>query len=281
MSSATSRARSPGSRSPRTSCDAFLGVPHHLSHAEHLLGSGRAFRAGRCPDSHVPLSERSCKGPLHGCRKSDLRWGSLIRGAVRSQACDVFATLGNVLEWYDFTERDGVTSILATFAVGFAARPLGAFVLGPFIDRKGHKWVMLLMASGSLLIGLAPGYAVAGSPGAVVIGIRRLAQGFSGSGEFGSSAVFLVEWAHRGRRGFFGSFHQVATYGGPLLGVLVTALGPTAMHDWGWRVPFVLGALLAVVALFLRRRLGRVSKVASSARRAGSAASGAGGTSHA
>ncbi|MCX5096865.1 MFS transporter [Streptomyces sp. NBC_00365] len=227
---------------------------------------------------HVPLSERSCKGPLHGCRKSDLRWGSLLRGAVRSQACDVFATLGNVLEWYDFTvygfpavhigatffpERDGVTSILATFAVfavGFAARPMGAFVLGPFIDRKGRKWVMLLMASGSLLIGLAPGYAVAGSLGAVVIVIRRLAQGFSADGEFGSSAVFLVEWAHREHRGFFGSFHQVATYGGLLLGVLVTAglsaaLGPTAMHDWSWRVLFVLGALLAVVALFLRRRI--------------------------
>lgn len=194
----------------------------------------------------------------------------------------VLATLGNVLEWYDFTvygflavhigatffpEQDGVTSILAAFAVfavGFVARPLGAFVLGPFIDRKGRKSVMLLsmllMASGSLLIGLAPGYAVAGSLGAVIIVIGRLAQGFSAGGEFGSSAVFLIEWAHRGRRGFFGSFHQVATYGGLLLGVLVTAgltgaLGSTAMRDWGWRVPFVLGALLAVVALFLRRRI--------------------------
>lgn len=194
----------------------------------------------------------------------------------------VLATLGNVLEWYDFTvygflavyigatffpDGDGVTAILATFAVfaaGFVARPLGALVLGPFIDRKGRKSVMLfsmiLMAAGSLLIGLAPGYAVAGSLGAVVIVIGRLAQGFSAGGEFGSSAVFLVEWAHQGRRGFFGSFHQVATYGGLLLGVLVTAglsstLGTDTMREWGWRIPFIIGAALAVVVLWLRRRV--------------------------
>jgi MFS transporter, MHS family, proline/betaine transporter len=194
----------------------------------------------------------------------------------------VLATLGNVLEWYDFTvygflavyigaaffpAGDGVTATLATFAVfgvGFVGRPLGSLVLGPVIDRKGRKSVMLLsmllMAAGSLLIGIAPGYAVAGALGAVVIVIGRLLQGLSAGGEFGSSAVFLVEWAHQGRRGFFGSFHQVATYGGLLLGVLVTAglssaLGTSAMHDWGWRIPFLLGALLAVVVLFLRRRM--------------------------
>ena len=191
-------------------------------------------------------------------------------------------TLGNLLEWYDFTvygflavyigatffpSNDPVTALMATFAVfavGFVGRPLGAFVLGPFIDRNGRKSVMLLsmllMATGSLLIGVAPGYAVAGAFGAVVIVIGRLMQGFSAGGEFGSSAVYLIEWAHNRRRGFFGSFHQVATYGGLLLGVLVTAglssaLGAHTMRDWGWRIPFIVGSLLAIVVLVLRRRL--------------------------
>ncbi|MBM9467771.1 MFS transporter [Nakamurella leprariae] len=194
----------------------------------------------------------------------------------------VLGTLGNVMEWYDFTVYgflaayiaanffpgdDPLAKLLAAFgiyAVGFVARPLGALVLGPLIDRRGRKSVMLLsmllMAAGSLLIGIAPTYATSGAFGAVVITVGRLMQGFSAGGEFGSSAVFLVEWANPRRRGLYGSFHQVATYGGLVLGaVLVAALtaavGTDSMREWVWRVPFLIGAVLAVIVLVLRRRV--------------------------
>jgi MHS family proline/betaine transporter-like MFS transporter len=192
------------------------------------------------------------------------------------------ATLGNVMEWYDFTVygflaiaisvnffpgSDPNAALLSTFAVfgvGFIARPVGAFILGPLVDSRGRKFVMLLsmlvMAAGSLLVGIAPTYAQIGilAPATIVLG--RLLQGFSAGGEFGSSAVFLVEWATPKRRGFFGSFHQVATYGGLLIGVIVVAaltsiLGAAQMQEWGWRIPFIFGALLAIVVLYLRRRV--------------------------
>lgn len=205
------------------------------------------------------------------------------RGTVPTlKRVTTLVTLGNVLEWYDFTiygflapyialtffpSEDPFAALLTTFAVfavGFVARPIGALVLGPLIDRKGRKAVMLvsmlLMAGGSLLIGVAPSYLVAGSLGAALVVVGRLAQGFSAGGEHGSSAIFLVEWAHEGRRGFFGSFHQIATYGGLLLGVLLTAgmtsiLGTSTMSEWAWRVPFILGAFLAVVVFIMRRSL--------------------------
>lgn len=193
------------------------------------------------------------------------------------------ATLGNVLEWYDFTvygflaayiavtffpSDDPIVSLLSAFAVfgvGFVARPLGSLVLGPLIDRKGRKSVMLvsmmIMATGSLLIGVAPGYLTAGAAGAVMVVLGRLLQGFSAGGEFGSSAVFLVEWAGPGRRGLFGAFHQIATFGGLIFGVLFVAaltavVGADDMAAWGWRIPFIVGAVLAVVVLILRRRIG-------------------------
>ena len=192
------------------------------------------------------------------------------------------ATLGNVMEWYDFTVygflaiaisvnffpgSDPNVALLSTFAVfgvGFVARPVGAFVMGPLVDSKGRKFVMLLsmllMAAGSLLVGIAPTYAQIGLLAPAIIVVGRLLQGFSAGGEFGSSAVFLVEWATPRRRGLFGSFHQVATYGGLLTGVLVVAvltsiLGGQQMQAWGWRIPFIFGAFLAIVVLYLRRKV--------------------------
>lgn len=191
-------------------------------------------------------------------------------------------TLGNVLEWYDFSvyavvaiylaanffpKQDAVAALLPTFAVfgaAFLARPLGALILGPMMDRKGRKSVMLvsmlLMAGGSILIGVTPGFATLGIFGAVLVVIGRLAQGFSTGGEFGSAAVFMSEWAPDGRRGFYVSFTQVATNGGLILGlgfasILTFILGPENMLAWGWRIPFLFGGLLAVLVFILRRHL--------------------------
>jgi MHS family proline/betaine transporter-like MFS transporter len=207
--------------------------------------------------------------------------GAAATPAQRRRAATL-ATLGNVLEWYDFTVygflaayiaatffpgEDRVASLLsafAVFAVGFIARPLGALILGPLVDKRGRKSVMLvsmmMMALGSLLVGVAPGYAVAGALGAGIVVLGRLLQGFSAGGEFGSSAVFLVEWADERKRGLYGSFHQIATYGGLIFGVFFVAvlssvLGPETMAAWGWRIPFLVGAALAIVVLVLRRRI--------------------------
>lgn len=202
-------------------------------------------------------------------------------GSKRRRAITL-ATLGNVMEWYDFViygflaaaigasffpSADPTTSLLATFAtfaIGFVARPVGALVLGPLSDRKGRKFVllisMMLMATGSLMIGISPTYQQIGIAAPLIVVLARLFQGFSAGGEFGSSAVFLIEWASPKRRGFYGSFHQVASYGGLLVGVLVvtlltTVLGSEQMQAWGWRIPFIAGSMLAIVVLYLRRRL--------------------------
>lgn len=195
----------------------------------------------------------------------------------------VLGTLGNVMEWYDFTVygflavyisvnffpgQDPIAALLSTlalFGVGFVARPIGALVLGPIADRRGRKFVMLLsmllMALGSLVIGVSPTYASIGFLAPAFILVGRLMQGFSAGGEFGSAAAYLTEWASKGRRGFFGSFHQIGAYGGLLLGLIVVAVttslaGSEAMTEWAWRVPFLLGSLLAVVVLLLRRGIG-------------------------
>ncbi|WP_236792194.1 MFS transporter [Amycolatopsis sp. GM8] len=192
------------------------------------------------------------------------------------------AAVGNVFEWFDFTvygffapqiaatffpSTNPLTGLLSTFLVfviGFLARPIGGLFFGRLVDRIGRKSVMLtsmlLMAAGALLIGIAPGYATAGALGGIVVVIGRLCQGLSAGGEQGSSGMFLVEWAGPGRRAFYGSFlNSVATTGvlmGALFGALLTTtLGKETVTAWAWRIPFFVGAALALVVLFLRRSL--------------------------
>lgn len=191
-------------------------------------------------------------------------------------------SVGNVFEWYDFVvygflaphiaatffpSTDPLVGLLSTFAVffiGFLSRPLGALLLGRLADRKGRKPVMLLsmllMSAGVLLIAIAPGYAVAGSFGTAVVILGRLCQGLSAGGEQGASGVFLVEWAGKSQRAFYGSFLNSAATTGVLLGALLTAvltsaLGAGAMSAWGWRIPFFFGAVLAVIVLISRRNI--------------------------
>jgi MFS family permease len=189
------------------------------------------------------------------------------------------AVVGNVLEWYDFAvygfmagiigraffpTGDSATELLASFGVfgvGFLARPLGGIVLGRIGDVKGRRTALLitlfLMATGTVLMGVAPTYAAVGVIGPATVVVARLLQGFSAGGEWGGSTAFIVEWAPEGRRGFFGSLQQCSVAGGLLLGsgaaaMMNTVLQPAAMDAWGWRVPFLLGGLLGPVGLWMR-----------------------------
>ncbi|HTF46565.1 MAG TPA: MFS transporter [Pseudonocardia sp.] len=203
----------------------------------------------------------------------------LVPGGRRS----VLATLvGNTLEWFDwqayaifsvffagqfFPKSHGVSALLGTlaiFAVGFFFRPLGGLLIAGYTDRAGRRGGLvlsvLLMAAGSLLIAISPTYAQVGVLAPVLLLIARILQGLSTGGEFAASASYLAEIAPPTRRGFVTSFFYVSNVLGTLLAtllgsVLIGALGAERMRDWGWRVPFIVGVLLALVALYLRARL--------------------------
>ena len=192
------------------------------------------------------------------------------------------AGIGNVLEWYDFTVYAYLASILgrkffdssnetaallatfAVFGVGFVARPLGGILIGMIGDRYGRKPTLLLtfllIAVSTGLIGVLPTFATIGLAAPILLVVARLLQGISAGGEWGGAASFLVEWAPPGHRGFFGSMHPCAITLGQLLGAGVTAalatgLGAEAMADWGWRVPFLLGAVIGPIGLLVRSRV--------------------------
>jgi len=189
------------------------------------------------------------------------------------------AGIGNVLEYYDFgvygflaaviarkffPGTDEVAALLAAFAafgVGFLARPLGAVVLGRLGDVRGRKSALvttiLLMAIGTVGIGLIPDYAAIGVLAPVLLVVCRVLQGLSAGGEWGNATAFIVEWAPEGRRGHLGSYSQVSIVGGVLMSSAVAALlntvfTPEQVDAWAWRLPFLLGAVLLPVGLWLR-----------------------------
>ncbi|WP_461788084.1 MFS transporter [Pedobacter sp.] len=192
-------------------------------------------------------------------------------------------SIGNLVEWYDwyayaafaiyfsgsfFPNGDQTAQLLNTagiFAVGFLMRPVGGWLFGSLADRIGRKKAMtlsvLLMSFGSLLIALTPTYQKIGVIAPVILLIARLLQGLSVGGEYGVSATYLSEMATSNRRGFYSSFQYVTLIGGQLsaLGVQLILqkfiLSEDALHAWGWRIPFVIGAALAIVALYLRKSL--------------------------
>jgi MHS family proline/betaine transporter-like MFS transporter len=192
------------------------------------------------------------------------------------------AVIGNVLEWYDFAvyayvavyiaknffpQGDPVTGLLATFltyGLGFLARPLGGIILGRVGDTHGRKTALLitiaLMAVGTVLIGILPTYPAIGVAAPLLLVVARLLQGFSAGGEWGSSTAYIVEWAPKGKRGFYGSFQQTSVVAGLLLGSGIAALFATIltteqMDSWGWRIPFLLGGILGPVGLWMRRTI--------------------------
>src|SRR5690242_15658824 len=202
--------------------------------------------------------------------------------AASARQVIVASLVGNVLEWYDFSlygyfavaigasffpADDPVSSTLAAFGVfaaGFLARPLGGVAFGHVGDRLGRKRALTasvaLMAVPTVLIGLLPTHARAGALAGLALVVLRLLQGLAAGGEFTTSVVYVVEHADAARRGRYGSWMMVGTTSGSLLGSAVgasmaTLLPPPALAAWGWRVPFLLGAAVAAVGLWLRRRL--------------------------
>ena len=153
-------------------------------------------------------------------------------------------------------------STFAVFAVGFFMRPVGGLLMGTVADRHGRRAALtvtiLLMGGSSLLVGLTPTYAAVGVLAPVVLVLARLLQGLSVGGEFAASTTFLVESAGPGRRGLFSSFQYVSTTAGQLVAsgiatLLVDTLSDGQMNGWGWRIPFVLGAVLSLVGFWIRQ----------------------------
>ncbi|MFI6293166.1 MFS transporter [Nonomuraea sp. NPDC050790] len=213
-------------------------------------------------------------------------------GIPRSRVRQLMAaSIGNVVEWYDWyayaalaayfsvqvfpkSAGDSLVPLLATygvFAVGFFMRPLGGLLVGSFADRFGRKAAMtftiVLMGAGSLMLAITPTYEAAGILAPIILTLARLIQGLSVGGEFAAATTFLVESAGPGRRGLFSSFQYVSTTIGQLLALglaagLGTMLAAADMNGWGWRVPFVIGALLSLVGLWIRKGADETSHVA-------------------
>ncbi|MDF7791467.1 MFS family transporter [Pantoea ananatis] len=198
----------------------------------------------------------------------------------------VGASSGNLVEWFDFyvysffslyfahiffPQGDTTTQLLQTagvFAAGFLMRPIGGWLFGYIGDRHGRKKSMLIsvcmMCFGSLVIACLPGYNSIGIAAPALLLLARMFQGLSVGGEYGTSATYMSEVALEGRKGFYASFQYVTLIGGQLAAVLTVVvlqfiLTDQELRTWGWRIPFFLGAALAVVALWLRRSLDETS----------------------
>jgi MHS family proline/betaine transporter-like MFS transporter len=190
--------------------------------------------------------------------------------------------IGNFVEWYDysvygffatviasqfFPSEDRVASLLATFAVfavAFFMRPVGAFVFGHYGDTIGRRNTLaaaiIMMGVATLMIGVLPSYAQIGVLAPILLVVARLLQGFSAGGEWSGSAAFMVEYAPENKRGLYGSWQQVSIVAGLLVGsgmggLLGTVLSEDALNAWGWRIPFILGMVVALVGLYLRLRV--------------------------
>ena len=192
------------------------------------------------------------------------------------------ASSGNLVEWYDFyayaftsiyfasaffPTGDSTSQLLGTagiFAVGFFMRPLGGWLFGWMADTHGRRTSIvisvLMMCAGSLLIAVMPTYTTIGAMAPMLLLFARLVQGLSVGGEYGTAATYMSEVASKGNRGFYSSFQYVTLIGGQLLALLVLVvlqapLTTDQLKAWGWRIPFVIGAVAALVAMYLRRSL--------------------------
>src|SRR6202795_1006343 len=199
--------------------------------------------------------------------------GNLLRAVIAS-------TIGTSIEWYDFFLYSTVTGLVFAkeffpnsdpfvgmlqafliYAVGFAARPVGAFIFGHYGDRIGRKAALvatlLLMGIATVLVGFVPGYSQIGIWGAVILAILRFIQGVGVGGEWGGSVLLAMEWSkNRGNRGFIAAWPQFGVPAGLFLANLAVIafniISGDKFLEWGWRVPFILSAILIVIGLWIR-----------------------------
>lgn len=192
-------------------------------------------------------------------------------------------SIGNLVEWYDwyaysafaiyfspvfFPNTNPTAQLLNSagiFAVGFFMRPIGGWLFGSLADKMGRKKAMtisvLMMSGGSLMIAAVPSFKSIGLLAPIVLFLARLIQGLSVGGEYGTSATYLSEMATRNRRGFYSSFQYVTLIGGQLVALGIQLLlqklllTKEELHQWGWRIPFFIGAVLSIVAFYIRRHL--------------------------
>jgi len=203
---------------------------------------------------------------------------------VRRRLKAIFVgSIGNLVEWYDFYAYSAFALYFAgsffpggdpvvqqlnaavLFAFGFIVRPIGGWLFGHLADHYGRRNALmlsvLLMCFGSLMIAVTPTYASIGIAAPVLLGVARMVQGLSLGGEYGTSATYLAELADEKHRGFYSSFQYVTLIGGQLCAILVLLLLQQVfltgdqLRAWGWRIPFVIGALLALIALTMRSNM--------------------------
>ncbi|MBB1152030.1 MULTISPECIES: MFS transporter [Amycolatopsis] len=202
---------------------------------------------------------------------------------VQVRRAALAGSIGTTIEWYDFflyntaaalvfphlffpasSSYAGVMQSFATYAVGFAARPVGAAIFGHWGDRLGRKATLivtlLLMGLSSAIVGLLPGAATIGVAAPLILVLLRLVQGIAIGGEWSGSVLLAMEWGDQRRRGLLASFAQVGVPVGLVLGtggmtLLSATLSPDAFSSWGWRIPFLLSLVLVAIGLVIRLRI--------------------------
>ncbi len=236
---------------------------------------------------HEKNSKRSRSKMCAGVRAQTARRiddDALDLADVKRRVTAIFVgSIGNLVEWYDFYAYAAFALYFASaffpgndpvvqqlnaamlFAFGFIIRPIGGWLFGYLADHYGRKnslmLSVLLMCFGSLMIAVTPTYASIGIAAPILLGTARMIQGLSLGGEYGTSATYLTEVADEKHRGFYSSFQYVTLIGGQLCAILVLMLlqqvflSPEQLRAWGWRIPFVIGAFLAVIALAMRSNL--------------------------
>ncbi len=246
--------RHPGRRAPRA-----RGVPVPPPMIDVRLRSPATDLGGQMTDTATATPSLGSwpANPAPSSADRPATWSSGTTGSPTRAFSIYFAKIF-------FPKGDQTAQLMQTaaiFAVGFGARPVGAWLMGLYADRKGRKAGLTLavglMCVGSLIIALCPGHATIGDAAPVILLLARLLQGLSVGGEYGASATYMSEMAGRKRRGFWSSFQYVTLIMGQLVAALVlvilqNTLSKEDLAEWGWRIPFFVGAALAVVVFWIR-----------------------------